>query len=218
MEHTPYRTVAARGIDEFTEKRSRFIGAICPVSTEAEALAFIQERKKEYWDARHNVSAYVLDGGRLCRFSDDGEPQGTAGMPALEVLRKEELTDCAVVVTRYFGGILLGGGGLVRAYSHAAKLAVDAGGIVVMSPCAIGRVTCDYAQYGWLPAMLAQHGGTVTETEFTDAVTLHFTLPTEAKEALASALTDRSAGRLMAEYTGIIMCPKAVKQTKKEEK
>ncbi len=211
MELKAYRTVAGRGVDEFTEKRSRFIGAICPVTTEAEALAFIQERKKEYWDARHNVSAYILDGGRLCRFSDDGEPQGTAGIPTLDVLQKEELTDCAVVVTRYFGGILLGGGGLVRAYSHAAKLAVDAGGIVMMRPCLTGEITCDYAQYGWVPALLAQHGGSITDTAFTDAVTVCFTLPAEAKSNLIAALTDRSAGRLEAVFTGTVLAPEPVK-------
>lgn len=200
-----YRTVAAAAEDEFTEKRSRFIGAVRPVSTEEEAQTFIRARTKQYWDARHNVYAYVLQRGALCRFSDDGEPQGTAGVPVLDVLRKEDLTDCAVVVTRYFGGILLGGGGLVRAYSHAAKLAVDAGGVVRMQPCLLGRVTCDYAQYGFLPALIAQCGGTVEDTAFTEAVTLHFALPAEQKPALCAALTDRSAGRLQPAFTGVDM-------------
>lgn len=200
-----YRTVAAAAEDEFTEKRSRFIGAVQPVSTEEEAQAFIRARTKQYWDARHNVYAYVLQRGALCRFSDDWEPQGTAGVPVLDVLRKEDLTDCAVVVTRYFGGILLGGGGLVRAYSHAAKLAVDAGGVVRMQPCLLGCVTCDYAQYGFLPALIAQCGGTVEDTAFTEAVTLHFALPAEQKPALCAALTDRSAGRLQPVFTGVDM-------------
>jgi len=204
---TSYRTIARAAEDEFTEKRSRFIGAIQPVTTEEEALAFIRARSKRYWDARHNVYAYILEGGSLCRFSDDGEPQGTAGMPVLDVLRKEGLTDCAVVVTRYFGGILLGGGGLVRAYSHAAKLAVDAGGVVTMRPCAAGYITCDYAQYGWVPAIIAQAGGQVTETDFAEAVTVHFTLPEEMVGGLQTSLTDRSAGQLTVEVTDTVMLP-----------
>lgn len=204
---TPYRTIARAAEDEFTEKRSRFIGAIQPVTTEEEALAFIHARSKNYWDARHNVYAYILDGGSLCRFSDDGEPQGTAGMPVLDVLRKEGLTDCAVVVTRYFGGILLGGGGLVRAYSHAAKLAVDAGGVVVMRPCTAGQITCDYAQYGWVPALLMQSGGQVTDTDFAEVVTVHFTLPQENLGAVQTALTDRSAGQLTVQVKDTVMLP-----------
>ncbi len=197
-----YLTVAAAAENEFTEKRSRFIGAIRPVTTEEEAQAFIRERTKQYWDAKHNVFAYVLEGGNLCRFSDDGEPQGTAGMPVLDVLRKEGLTDCAVVVTRYFGGILLGGGGLVRAYSHAAKLAVDAGGVVCMRRCLLGHVTCDYAQYGWLPGLLMEQGAVVGEADFADTVTVYFSLPCEGRDALEAALTDRSAGTLAAVFDG----------------
>ncbi len=204
---TPYRTIERAAVDEFTEKRSRFIGAIRPVTTEEEAQEFIRARSKEYWDARHNVYAYILNGGSLCRFSDDGEPQGTAGIPVLDVLRKEGLTDCAVVITRYFGGILLGGGGLVRAYSHAAKLAVDAGGIVTMRPCITGTIVCDYAQYGWVPALLAQVGGRVTDTAFTDTVTISFTLPEETFASMQASLTERSAGVLTAEVTGTVMLP-----------
>ena len=202
MSALKYNTVENQGEAELVEKRSRFIGAIQPVTTEEEAQAFIRARSKEFWDARHNVHAYVLDGGNLCRFSDDGEPQGTAGIPVLDVLRKEGLTDCAVVVTRYFGGILLGGGGLVRAYSHAAKLAVDAAGIVEMRLCLLGEITCDYAQYGWIPALLAGAGAAVVDTRFGEAVTVQFSLPREGRVALEAALTDRSAGRLHADFIG----------------
>lgn len=212
MDLSEYRTVAAAAVDEFTEKRSRFIGAVCPVATEEEAQTFIRARKKEFWDARHNVYAYILDRGNLCRFSDDGEPQGTAGLPVLDVLRKAGLTDCAVVVTRYFGGILLGGGGLVRAYSHAAKLAVDAGGVVLMRPCLTGRVSCDYAQYRWVPAVVAGVGGAVTDTAFTEAVTIQFTLPTEQRGALETALTEHSAGRLTPAFTGTVMRPVPIEE------
>ena len=209
MADANYLTIGRAAVDEFTEKRSRFIGAIQPVTTEAEAQEFIRQRQKEFWDAKHNVYAYVLDRGALCRFSDDGEPQGTAGIPVLDVLRKEGLTDCAVVVTRYFGGILLGGGGLVRAYSHAAKLAVDAAGVVQMRRCLQGHVVCDYAQYGWLPALIAEQGGTVGEADFTDTVTVHFSLPQEQKGFLQAALTERSAGRLEVTFTDeeFVPCP-----------
>ena len=202
MSADSYLTIAAEAVDEFTEKRSRFIGAIRPVKTEEEAQAFIRERCKTYWDAKHNVYAYVLDGGNLCRFSDDGEPQGTAGIPVLDVLRKEGLTDCVVVVTRYFGGILLGGGGLVRAYSHGAKIAVDAAGVVEMRLSLIGEITCDYSQYGYIPALLAEQGATITDTRFGEAVTVEFCLPKEGRGSLEAALTDRSAGRLCAVFTG----------------
>ncbi len=205
-----YRTIASAAMDEFTEKRSRFIGAIQPVTTEEEAQAFIRARSKEMWDAKHNVYAYVLGGGNLCRFSDDGEPQGTAGIPALDVLRKENLTDCVVVVTRYFGGILLGGGGLVRAYSHATKLAVDAAGIVRMCPCLRGEIVCDYAQYGWVPALIAASGGTVTDTRFEDTVTVCFSLPVENVGGLRAELTERSAGRLTVEERGVGYEPRPV--------
>jgi len=197
-----YLTIARAAVDEFVEKRSRFIGAIQPVTTEEEALAFIRARQKQYWDATHNVYAYVLNGGNLCRFSDDGEPQGTAGIPVLDVLRKEGLTDCAVVVTRYFGGILLGGGGLVRAYSHGAKIAVDAGGVVEMRLCLQGAVTCDYSQYGWVPAFLTDAGATVTDTQFGEAVDVYFSLPQEKRAHLETTLIDRSNGRLEAVFTG----------------
>ncbi len=202
-----YRTVAQAGEDEFVEKRSRFIGYIQPVVTEAEAQAVIAARKKRFWDARHNVWAYVLRADNLRRYSDDGEPQGTAGMPVLDVLQKEGLTDCVVVVTRYFGGILLGGGGLVRAYSHTARLAVDAGGRCEMRPCAELRVTCDYAQYGWVAPLIAAAGGTVDDTAFADAVTLRFHLPLDAVGGLEARLTEQSAGRLAMRQENVAFYP-----------
>ena len=109
-----YRTIRREGQDEFVERRSRFIGAICPVTTEQQAIAFINDKKKAHWDATHNVYAYILREGQVRRYSDDGEPQGTAGIPVLDVLQKSGLTDCAVVVTRYFGGVLLGAGSYER--------------------------------------------------------------------------------------------------------
>lgn len=207
MSRDSYRTVARKAAAEFTEKRSRFIGYICPVQTEEQALEFIRARAKEHWDARHNVYAYVLEGGNLCRYSDDGEPQGTAGIPVLEVLRKTGLTDCAAVVTRYFGGILLGGGGLVRAYSHAARLAVEAAGIVEMRRCRRLEVRCDYAQYGFLPALLAAENAQITDTRYDDGVTVQFTLEAERQGALQAALTERSAGQLTLTAQGEVFAP-----------
>ncbi len=211
MAQKNYLTIGKEAMDEFVERKSRFMGFIKPVTTEEEAQAFIREKQKKYWDATHNVYAYVLEGGNLCRFSDDGEPQGTAGIPVLDVLRKEGLTDCVVVVTRYFGGILLGAGGLVRAYSHGAKIAVDAGGVVEMRLCLHGEVTCDYSQYGWIPAFLAEEGASVTDTEFGEAVTVHFSIPQEGREHLEASLVDRSNGRLSAVFTDEEFAPFPVK-------
>ena len=207
---TEYRTIAAAGEDEFIERRSRFIGRIRPVTTEAEAQAFIAAIKKECWDATHNVWAYVLREGGIRRFSDDGEPQGTAGIPVLDVLLKQELTDCVVVVTRYFGGILLGAGGLVRAYSQGAAVAVKAGGVTVMRPCVQGSITCDYAQYGYVQPLVLSAGGVVDDTVFADTVTLMFHLPVPQWESLGKDLTERSAGTLTCQQTGKAYYPFAV--------
>ena len=210
-----YLTIAREASDEFVERKSRFMGFIKPVTTEEEALAFIREKQKKYWDATHNVYAYVLEGGNLCRFSDDGEPQGTAGIPVLDVLRKEGLVDCVVVVTRYFGGILLGAGGLVRAYSHGAKIAVDAGGVVEMRKCLLGEIVCDYAQYGMIPAILADYGATLTDTQFGEAVTVCFSIPREGRGSLEAAVIDRSNGRLTATFMGEEWIPCPVERHKK---
>ncbi len=143
-----YKTVEEESVAEFTEKKSRFIGYACPVKTEEEALAFVNKIKKKHADARHNVYAYVVRENNIQRFSDDGEPQGTAGIPVLDTIRKQDLTDIALVVTRYFGGILLGGGGLVRAYGHAASIAIDAAKPIYMSYSAIYRVKVSYTLWG----------------------------------------------------------------------
>lgn len=143
-----YKTVEKESVAEFTEKKSRFIGYACPVKTEEEALAFVNKIKKKHTDARHNVYAYVVRENNIQRFSDDGEPQGTAGIPVLDTIRKQDLTDIALVVTRYFGGILLGGGGLVRAYGHAASIAIDAAKPIYMSYSAIYRVKVSYTLWG----------------------------------------------------------------------
>ncbi len=190
-----YKTIRAAASDEFVEKKSRFIGHICPVTTQEQAVAFIREKKSTYWDATHNVYAYVLREGQTRRYSDDGEPQGTAGIPVLDVLLKEELTDCVVVVTRYFGGTLLGVGGLVRAYSHGSKIAVDAGGIVTMTLCAQLEIVCDYTFYGRLTSLIPEMGGVVEDTQFADLVTVVCRMPVSLVDAFDEKLFDQSFGK-----------------------
>lgn len=193
-----YRTIRRESQDEFVERRSRFIGAIRPATTEAEAIAFVQEKKKQHWDATHNVYAYILRDGQIRRYSDDGEPQGTAGIPVLDVLQKAGLTDCVVVVTRYFGGVLLGAGGLVRAYSHGASLAVQAGELVEMRPCAVAQVTAGYAQYSMLERLIPAAGGVIDDTAFTDTVIVTFHIEDALLPQLQKQLTEQSAGQLEA--------------------
>ena len=166
-----YRTVREFGTDEFIERRSRFIGYATPVETEEEALAFVAEIKEKHRDASHNVSAFVLKNG-VKRYSDDGEPKGTAGVPVLEVVEKEGLVNVAVVVTRYFGGTLLGAGGLVRAYSHGAKLGLDAAGLVTMTPCRELSLVLGYELYGKITYLLPQFQVKVLDSDFGAAVRL----------------------------------------------
>lgn len=190
-----YLTVAKETEDEFTVKHSRFIGYIKPVTTQEEAVEFINSKKSKHWDATHNVYAYILRDGQIRRYSDDGEPQGTAGIPVLDVLQKEGLTDCVVVVTRYFGGILLGGGGLVRAYSHAAKLAVDASGVIKMSMCVRAECECDYGYYGRLSSLIPECGGTLEASDFTENVKVTFTMPQNLYGSFCAKLVDSSLGK-----------------------
>ncbi len=196
-----YKTIRQEAKDEYIVKKSRFIGHIKPVTTQQEALDFIQEISKKHWDATHNVYAYILREGGIKRFSDDSEPQGTAGIPTLDVLEKNELVDCAVVVTRYFGGIMLGAGGLVRAYSSTASLAVKAGGIVTRDLCARLKVTSDYSFYGRLASLVPEKGGIIEDTIFEDDVTVIFRLPLSDVDSFNATLVDASSGRYTAEKT-----------------
>lgn len=201
-----YGTVLQEAEASFVEKRSRFIGRCRPVATEEEAQDFIAGVRKRHWDAAHNVWAYVLRDGAM-RYSDDGEPQGTAGQPALNVLLKRELTDCAVVITRYFGGILLGAGGLTRAYAQGAAQAVQAAGEADMRPCLRGDIRCSYTQYGMVAPLVAACGGVVEEADYTEAVRVRFHLPQERRGELEKALTERSCGSLMVEEVEKIHLP-----------
>ena len=184
----------------FVEKRSEFIGHVWRVESEEEARAHIEATKKKHYDARHNCWCYIIKDGPV-RYSDDGEPQGTAGIPVLDVLEKTGVTDCAVVVTRYFGGIMLGAGGLVRAYSHSASIAVAAGGIVTRAMCARLKVTCDYYFYGKLSSLVPENGGVIEDTIFEDNVTLVFRMPLEIIDGFNAKLIDVSNGRYKAEKT-----------------
>lgn len=197
-----YTTIREEAHTSFLEKRSEFIGHIKPVTREEEALEWIRSLREEHWKASHNVYAYLLREGNRARYSDDGEPQGTAGMPVLDVLRKEDVTDCVAVVTRYFGGILLGAGGLVRAYTKAAKMALEAGGVQRMRLCVHLSLSCDYAFYGRLSALVPEMGGTLTESLFLDTVEVRFSLPMEWAPAFEKELTESSAGRYQAKRCG----------------
>lgn len=190
-----YKTVEKEGVDEFVEKKSRFIGHVKPVKTQQEATEFINLLKSKYWDATHNVYAYVLRENNICRSSDDGEPSGTAGVPVLDVLLKEQLVDVCVVVTRYFGGTLLGAGGLVRAYSHGSKIAVKSGGIITMAPCKIMTVSVNYSFYDRMNNLLADSGANVIESDFSDVVNIKFSIKADNKDVLADKLTQQSNGK-----------------------
>ena len=191
-----YRTIRAAASAEFVEKRSRFIGYISPVTTQQDAIAFIDSIKSKHWDATHNVPAYIIREGNICRFSDDGEPQGTAGMPVLDVLRKSGVTDVVTVATRYFGGILLGGGGLVRAYSHTASIALQAAQIITMRECLLLSLTCDYGRYGRVASLVPECGGVTDDTVFEEKVTVKFHLAPELLGTFRKKLADATNGQV----------------------
>ena len=193
---TTYRVPFENGESEFTEKRSRFISHIWRVETEAEARERIEEMKKRYYDARHNCWCYLLKEGGVVRYSDDGEPQGTAGQPMLNVFQREEVWNVCCVVTRYFGGILLGAGGLTRAYGAAAKAALNAAGLSRMRLWATLAVPCTYPLYERMLLLIAAAGGIVEESDFGADILLTVTLPAEGREAFLAQVTELSAGGL----------------------
>ena len=180
---------------EFVEKRSRFISHVWRVETEEEAQARIQETKKKYYDARHNCWCYLL-GPNLVRYSDDGEPQGTAGQPMLNVFQRENVTGAVCVVTRYFGGILLGAGGLTRAYTKGAKDALAAVGISTMSLWTLWDVPCTYPLLERMKLEVAATGGVVRDAEYGADITLRTAFPAGAAETFQLRLTELSAGSL----------------------
>ena len=188
-----YLVPSEYGEDEFIEKKSRFIGRIWPVETEEEALARIQEMKKKHYDATHNCWAYIIRDGAV-RFSDDGEPGGTAGMPMLQVLQREGLFNAVCVVTRYFGGILLGAGGLVRAYTKGAKIAVDAAGKSMKRVWTVLYVPCPYSFYERVRLEAEGFGGIVRKADFGAEVELELLFPEAKTQEFLDRLTDMTAG------------------------
>ncbi len=189
------------GEDEFIEKKSRFIGRVWPVESEEEALARIQEMKKQHYDATHNCWAYIIHGGAV-RFSDDGEPGGTAGMPMLQVLQREGLSNIVCVVTRYFGGILLGAGGLVRAYTKGAKNAVDAAGKSMKRVWTVLYVPCPYSFYERVKLETESFGGIIRSTEFGAEVDLEILFPEAQVQPFLERLTDMTSGTVEGMETG----------------
>lgn len=188
-----YLVPSEYGEDEFIEKKSRFIGRIWPVETEEEALVRIQEMKKKHYDATHNCWAYIIRDGAV-RFSDDGEPGGTAGMPMLQVLQREGLFNAVCVVTRYFGGILLGAGGLVRAYTKGAKIAVDAAGKSMKRVWTVLYVLCPYSFYERVRLEVEAFGGIVRKADFGAEVELELLFPEAKTQEFLDRLTDMTAG------------------------
>lgn len=193
-----YKTVQLESKGEFVEKRSRFIGYCKPVTTEQEAVDFINSKRAEHWNATHNVYAYSLREGNIKRYSDDGEPSGTAGMPVLDVILKNEIYDICIVVTRYFGGVLLGTGGLVRAYSQGAKTALEAGRVVLMQSCTVCSLQCSYNQYGKISSLIMELGGTIDDTIYEADVTIKFHIKPEILASLNKKFADATAGKVQA--------------------
>lgn len=194
-----YKTIKSRGSDEFIEKKSRFIGYIAPCETEEEAIDFINEIRAKHRDATHNVYAYSLRAGQIKRASDDGEPSGTGGVPMLNVLNGNGLVDVCCVVTRYFGGTLLGVGGLVRAYTEGAKIAVAAGGIKTVAESADIRIECDYGLYGKIEHYISEHGIAVISSDFGTEVSITVRLRTEDAAAFEHDMVELTSARAKTE-------------------
>ena len=194
-----YKTIARRCESRFIEKNSEFIGYLCPVQTEEQAVAFIEEIRAMHRKATHNCYAYILRENNAARHSDDGEPGGTAGVPIYEVLRKEGLTDVCCVVTRYFGGVLLGAGGLVRAYTKGAKDAVDAAQIKCMAEAVKLAVTVDYGLYGRLAQVFADFDARVEDERFADNVRIVLHIRAENSQKLTDKLVDVCNGAVSVE-------------------
>ena len=196
-----FRTIKEEASGELEEKKSRFIASIVPVSDEEQAVAHINRIKSENRKARHNVYAYILREGNISRYSDDGEPQGTGGVPVLETLRGAGLTDVCAVITRYFGGILLGTGGLARAYSGACKAAVDNSRIMEICRCSRFDFDCSYDLYGRIGSIIPEFGGKVLREDFADNVSMSVIIKSELASAFVEKLTNASNGRLSVDET-----------------
>ncbi|MBE6910612.1 MAG: YigZ family protein [Ruminococcaceae bacterium] len=202
-----YFVPCAEAESEFTEKRSRFIGRVCRVETEAEARAYIEKIKKQHYDARHNCWCYILHEGNVVRYGDDGEPQGTAGQPMLNVFQREGVENAVCVVTRYFGGVLLGAGGLTRAYAKSAKDALDAAGKARMTRWTRLLVHVPYPLFERLGRLIDAHGGVTEGSDYGADVAVTLRLPRERAEAFSEALTELSGGGIIPETLGEVFLP-----------
>ena len=201
----PYRLPLRAAQAEFIEKKSRFIGQLTPVSSEEEALFFLRSIRGKHREASHNVYAYRLKEGGICRHSDDGEPSGTAGMPLLDGFLKQDIFDFCCVATRYYGGIMLGAGGLVRAYARCGTAALEASGVGVMRELTLCAATFPYSLYEAVKRLLTAGGAEVTAEDFGVDVTLRFTLISENLPNLRAQLTELTAGMVSVETEGTRM-------------
>ena len=200
-----YLTPAGAGSSEYVEKKSRFLGRVFAVSSEDEARALLEAVKREHYDARHNCWCYILKSGQK-RYSDDGEPQGTAGQPMLNVFERERVVDVLCVVTRYFGGILLGAGGLCRAYTKAAKDALDAAGICKMQPWLRQTVSAPYALFERVKLLIAAQAGVLEDAQYGADILVTYRIPAGADEALHTALREASSGTIAPQLLEEIFC------------
>ena len=198
-EEKVYITVKGYGEARFEEKRSVFIGYCEHVTSEEEALAFVKKIKEKHKDATHNCYGYVMKGGILCRYSDDGEPQGTAGKPILDMLVKSGVDDVCVVVTRYFGGTLLGTGGLVHAYSLGAKLAVEAAGIAQFENYVVLKVACSYSDYQRIGLELERYDAIIDSTDYSDSVAVQFAVKKQFEDEISRKISEITSGKSVAE-------------------
>ncbi len=202
-----YQTILNRNESEYVEKRSRFISTVCHCETEEDANNFIKEMKAKYWDAGHNTYAYSVEEGRMCRFSDDGEPHGTAGKPMLDVIAGSGITNIAVVVTRYFGGVLLGTGGLVRAYSKAAQDVLQSAEVYEMLNGTACEILCEYSDLTLLQRLIAENEGEIRDTQYTDKITVSFILKDDFILPFKEKLRESYSARLVLEEKDKILLP-----------
>lgn len=205
-----YLIPADHGEIEYVEKRSRFIGRVWHVESEAEALEHLRRMREQHWDASHNVYAYSVKSTGVTRYSDDGEPSGTSGMPVLDVFRKAGIQDFCCVVTRYFGGVLLGAGGLVRAYSKSAAMALEAAGRAKMTLLDEVTLVCTYPQYERVRAELPRYEAQVESTEFGADVELRLTMTPENYDKFLPRITELTAATALVELTGQSLRPVVV--------
>ena len=192
---------------EITEKRSRFIATVAHAETEEEAFDFISKIKSQYWDAKHNVYAFVLSENNIARYSDDNEPHGTAGKPVLDVLQGKDLKNVVIVVTRYFGGILLGTGGLVRAYSSSASAVIESAELYAMRSCVSYKIECEYNQFDIMKNILERFSANITDTVFDTKITVTADFIREVADEVLETLKNALNGQITAVYQGEFFAP-----------